>query len=228
MTNPFVFTGLQPATRYNVYAKAICGGNEESIWSEPTEFRTEPLCEPITTLPYTCGFETDIVPDGSNQMPDCWQRLNDATGTANYYPYVSTSSSYAHNSSQALYFYSYTSSSYAEHLIAVLPEISTSHYPMNGNQMTLWARYSTYPATLLVGTMTDPTDFSTFVINDTLVLTSTYREYVVRFRSTGAFPAIMMLKTSSNQNAYVDDITIDIAPSCPKPLYVSVDNVSYP
>ena len=226
MTNPFVFTGLQPATRYNVYAKAICGGNEESIWSEPTEFRTEPLCEPITTLPYTCGFETDIVPDGSNQMPDCWQRFNDATNTANYYPYVSTSSSYALNGDQSLYFYSYTSSSYAVHQIAVLPEISTSHYPMNGNQMTLWARYSTYPATLLVGTMTDPTDFSTFVINDTLVLTSTYREYVVRFRSTGAFPAIMMLKSSSNQYAYVDDITIDIAPSCPKPLHVSVDNVT--
>ena len=228
MTNPFVFTGLRPSTRYNVYAKALCGDNEESIWSEPAAFRTEPLCEPITTLPYTCGFEKDIVPDGSYQIPDCWQRYNDATGSSNYHPYVSTSTSYAHTGSQALYFYSYTSSSYAEHLIAVLPEISTSVYPMNGNQMTLWGRSSSSTSlpTLLVGTMTNPADLSTFVIDDTLTLTYTQREYVVKFHSTGAYPAIMMLKSSSSQYAYVDDITIDLAPSCPKPLYISVDNIT--
>ncbi len=226
-TNPFVFTGLHPATRYNVSVKAVCGDNEESVWSASEAFRTLPACEPITTLPYTCGFEPDIVPDGNNRLPDCWQRYNDsADSSRSIYPYVSSSSSSSHTGLQSLYFYNYTSSSYPDHEIAILPEISTSAYPMNGNQMVLWARGSSNPATIKIGTMTNPYDLSTFVVDDSLVLTSSYREYVVKFNSTGSFPAILLTKSSATQYAYVDNITIEVLPSCPKPMHVNVDTIT--
>ena len=226
-TNPFYFTGLQPATRYNVYVKAVCGDNDESVWSSPGYFRTNPSCMPITNLPYTWGFEKEEMGDENRPLPDCWNRFNDATGSANYYPFVSSSSSSnAYHGTQYLYFYSYSSTSYADNQLAVLPEINTSVYPMNGNQMVLWAKCGADPATIQVGTMTDPNDLSTFVMDDSLTLTPTYSEYVVKFHSTGAFPAIRMTKSTSTRYAYVDDVTIEPVPSCQKPMYVNAYNMT--
>lgn len=50
---PFVVSGLDPATKYDVYVRAICTGTE-SNWTEPIDFNTfcsfENLCEYTITL----------------------------------------------------------------------------------------------------------------------------------------------------------------------------------
>ncbi len=217
--------GLTDNTSYSFAVRSNCGEGEWSDWSVVVSSST--TCLPITSLPYICSFETeDGVGTESNPMPSCWYRYNDGAGDYNYYPYVSSNSSSAYHGTRYLYFCSYTTTTYADNQVAVLPEINTSAYPMNGNQMVLWARCSSNPATIKIGTMTNPYDLSTFVVDDSLVLTSSYREYVVKFNSNGSFPAILLTKSSATQYAYVDNITIEVVPSCPKPLHVNVDTIS--
>ncbi|WP_246130363.1 fibronectin type III domain-containing protein, partial [Bizionia saleffrena] len=61
-TNPYVATGLTPATNYEVYVRAVCGG-EYSDWIGPVNFATECV---TFTAPYTEGFEN------GGTIPLCW------------------------------------------------------------------------------------------------------------------------------------------------------------
>jgi len=61
-TNPYLATGLNPATNYEVYVRAICG-NDNSDWFGPLNFTTE--CA-LFTAPYTQNFEN------SGNIPLCW------------------------------------------------------------------------------------------------------------------------------------------------------------
>jgi hypothetical protein len=55
-TNPHNLTGLSANTAYSFYVRANCGGaNGESTWSGPFNFTT--LCDPYT-IPYFEGFES--------------------------------------------------------------------------------------------------------------------------------------------------------------------------
>lgn len=50
-TNPKTITGLQPATKYQYYVRAICGSNDESVWVGPFEFTTK--CDFSNVCEYT-------------------------------------------------------------------------------------------------------------------------------------------------------------------------------
>lgn len=63
------FTNLTSGTYYNFYIQSNCGGGEVSIWSAATLFST--LCSPVTTYPWTEGFEGAYFP------PVCWQSLDE-------------------------------------------------------------------------------------------------------------------------------------------------------
>ena len=43
-TNPFTITGLDSATEYEVFVRAICDGTEPSDWRGPINFTTSPAC----------------------------------------------------------------------------------------------------------------------------------------------------------------------------------------
>lgn len=50
-TNPKTITGLQPATKYQYYVRAICGPNNESQWVGPFDFTTK--CDFSNVCEYT-------------------------------------------------------------------------------------------------------------------------------------------------------------------------------
>ena len=52
-TNPFVFTGLQASTKYNVYVRAVCNADVMSEWSAPVTFTTRCLTMSLTESIYT-------------------------------------------------------------------------------------------------------------------------------------------------------------------------------
>ena len=79
--------------------------------------------------------------------------------------------------------------------------------------------------------MTDPTNISTFTPVQTVNVTSTaYNNFEVPFTSysdTGAYIAIKAPKPTSGYNyGYVDNIIVDLAPLCAKPMNVLASNIT--
>lgn len=226
----FVLFSLDPNTAYNARVKALCSDSLESGY-KTVNFRT--ACAPIS-LPYVMGFEDGDLMGTSTSMekfPWCWTRINDATSsTYNYYPVCNNSSSYVHTGSRYLQFTGGTSASYPEVQVAVLPPLDVTLYPMNANRITFWGRSSSasYNKVVYIGTMSDPTDFNTFVLIDSVVVSgTTYTKYAVPLanaNATDAYVAIWAQK--SNGTLYVDDVTLEELPSCLEVVSVAVDAAS--
>jgi uncharacterized repeat protein (TIGR01451 family) len=63
-TNPFTITGLDPATCYNLFVRAICSTSDLSLWSLPVSFTT-------LAIPPVCGGNfIDNGGNGGNYLPN--------------------------------------------------------------------------------------------------------------------------------------------------------------
>ena len=213
-----VFNTLQPNTEYTFGVVADCGTDGESVMRSVT-FRT--ACAAMS-LPYTMGFEASdlyATTPNADALPFCWHRYASGTGSYTYYPYSYSSTSYAHGGSRLLYFYDGTGATYPDTMVAILPEIDVNTYPMNGNRLTFWGRVSTGTNTknVQIGTMTDPTDMSTFVPVSTVAISGTthtlYSVPLTTATSTAPYVAIMLVKSSSGYLC-IDDVTLEEMPSC--------------
>ena len=238
-TNSATLSGLTDNTTYDFYVRTVCTAGGESHWRS-ISFTTE--CLPMTTLPYIQNFDsmcthTSNTTSGPNNLTDCWHAYN--TGTSyTALPYVYYSSTYAASGSYSLEFYTYTSTAYSDQY-AILPPLDTDTYPLNTLQLSFGARrYSTsYPFCLIVGAMTG-TDINTFEPIDTMLLTtgSSYEDVLVflsAYNGTGDRLALMAPKAIGNfvpsayyNEGFVDNLTLMVAPTCPQPTHLEVDNVT--
>ena len=225
----YTVTGLAANTDYAFAVMTDCGGGDVTDITAPVSGHT--ACEAISTLPYTMGFEADEIPattPSAQAFPYCWTRINDATGTSNYYPY--SYSSYPRTGSRSLYFYSSTTTSYATNQLAVLPQLNAT-LPVSNVQLSFWVRGgSSYGSNLEVGTMSDPTDNTTFTTVQTIAVPvgSTYENHVVYFvnaPATDSYIAFRLVRGTATQYAYVDDVVLDEAPSCFMVSNANVDTV---
>ncbi len=195
----------------------------------------------IDTLPYSENFDaitgsTSSTYD-SHIMPEGW---NWVCYGYNYsgYPQVYANSSNAASGTNSLRFYTYNTSSTSTNpshgdQYAVLPPVDTT-YPVNTLQLEFDARCSnssgTYQLMLLVGVMDAPNNPFTFEVVDTIVCTGTaYNNYEVNlsgYTGTGRYIALMApsrLTGSTNYvSGYVDNLLLDIIPTCPKPSNLAV------
>ena len=213
--NYATITGLQPSTTYDIYVRNICSATDTGIWSFVTTFATD--CGKYS-LPIFLDPE-DYTTGSSAPLPLCWTRTNDATGTYNYYPYVTTSSTNTHTGTKVFYWYMYNTSSYADVASLASPEIDTANFPMNQVEVIFFAKYGTNANSVIVGVMTNPADASTFQPVDTVHLTSVVTEYNVplsNFNGNGAHIALRVTKQTSYSYVYVDDITIRKIAPCPR------------
>ncbi len=211
-------TGLTPATDYTFYVISDCGASGTSVIAS-TEFTTD--CAPISSLPWSEGFESAI----SGQTPTCWkQHINAATGWFR----AINGASYRHTGSKAARLYGGTSSSI---VTAVFPEFeddindlavsfyykATVDYLVDG-----WETYYGKPQ---FGYITNPEDASTFVaVGETLAQSATYilaENLTVSGAPSGSRFAIRYSGGTDVEYMYIDDITIDIKPACNKPTGVS-------
>ena len=222
--NTYTINGLNANTAYTFGVAVNCSGE----MSDTNTVSGRTACDIIATLPWTDGMEA--VPTGSNVMPFCWSRYNNSTSSSyNYYPYSNNSSSNAHEGTRALYWSFSTYGSYADTTIAILPQLDVTSYPMNGNQLSFYGRMSTSSASIAVqvGTMSDPADPTTFVASSTVTVSgNVYTRFDVNLteaNATDAYAAIMVLKPSGSAYLYIDDVTLQEAPSC---LYVTEAAVS--
>ena len=219
-----MLTGLAGNTPYDVYVRGICGADTSSP-SFAYSFRT--ACALIDSLPFTETFETQTTGTSSTGSPfiPCWTRLNNGTSYGGY-PYVSNSTTYNHTpgGNKGLYWYaSTTTGTYGDYQYVILPDIDTMVLPINTLQLRFWAKSSStsYNPEFRVGVMTDPTDPTTFQPVDTISgFTTDWAEVEVPltgFTGSGSYIAVMNVRPTSSWYAYVDDFTLEIAPTCARP-----------
>ena len=212
-------TGLNSNTVYTLSVVVNCSGTDGNSAARNVTFRT--ACGMLTSMPYIQDFE-DAETGGYNNanFVDCMTRLNNGTS---YYgcPYVS-GSTYNHTAggSKGLYWYRATGASYGDYQYVVLPGVDAS-IPVNTLWVKFWARASStgYNPKFDVGVMTDATDPTTFELVKSIELNGNtewaeYATLLSSYTGTGQYVAIRALRPASVWYAYVDDITLDVAPSC--------------
>ena len=210
----YTVTGLTANTAYTFSVEANCSANDASA-AVTVSARTS--CETIATLPYTVDFEDCT----ANEMPSCWSKPADGA-TIN----VQSSTTNAHGGSMYLRFFS------GSDRYAVMPSITV---PEGGLQVTFWTRPESATnascASLQVGYATSATDMSTFVpmatyqYNDWSSAVHEQKNVVMANIPAGAYIVFYHTGTS-NWYWYLDDITVDAAPSCAPVTALTADNVT--
>lgn len=215
-TTSYTVTGLEGNTAYTLGVVANCSATDAS---ELVSVSLRTACVTIASLPYTMGFEAEDLPGtvSAQAFPFCWTRINTlASGTYTYYPYSYTGGS-PRTGSRHLYFYASTYGTYADTTGFVMPELDVATYPMDANRVVFYAKgNATTPYTVLVGTMSDPSDRGTFTLAESLTVNSAaYEKYIVVLSGVPATdPYVAFLVPKATTGMYIDDVTLEIAPSC--------------
>lgn len=189
---------LAPNTSYTVRVKAVCGEESESEWTAWVSFKTE--CGQ-TDVPWSENFD-------NNPSSDCWILPDGITMT--------TSTSYAHSGTGVLKFATNVEA------IVVLPGFGD----LSGKQMSFYYRCegtsNTTMGYIKAGYITNVNDASSFVmLADYNQHVYSYQEGEIIFGANvpaGARPALLYYgATSASWYLFVDDITVETAPTCPRP-----------
>ena len=210
----YTVTGLNANTSYVFYVVSNCTSTN---MSNAAGITVHTACSTIS-LPWTCGFEEDelMSTTQATALPWCSQRYVSAGTLGFYFPYGYNSSTYAHNGNRSLYFFGTTNANYPDTTVFIMPEVDVASYPMSGNRLNFWARMgaASNSKDIYVGTMTDPSDISTFTLVESVTVSgSTHTLFSVPLtNATGAYVAMLVLKGTGN--LYIDDVTIEEVPSC--------------
>ena len=241
--NPEItLTGLQPDVTYYVYVRSSCDGNnsEYTQWVG-TSFKT------LTTisLPYSEDFENTVSLNGSRiyGKPSGWTIGSDLNAPV---PFVYKGSSRNERAPYALdstFYLSFAGERTGDntpipagnYVYAATPEILTPS--LLGVEISFWLTAydrislgnSRYAAGLLVGVMTDPTDFSTFRAVDTVRVETAYMfkrvsVSLAEYFGTGKF--IAFVSRATEQNAiYIDNVEISL-PAATTPTHIRCTDVT--
>ena len=216
-----VLTGLTPNTEYSLILSLLCGSDHSDTVT--ATFTTQ--CAAIATLPYSYGFE-DATGSGSiYEINNCWGRFREGTTTA--YPYPS--STYTHSGRFALYFYNNATTAATRYYCWTSMPLITA--PLNTLQLEFWGyKTSASYGHITVGVMTDPSDITTFdTVADLQVENiSTWEHFELPlsgYTGTGRFVAFLS-KADVLNYIYLDDISIDLLPTCPRPTRIDTVNVT--
>ncbi|MBQ3732987.1 MAG: choice-of-anchor J domain-containing protein [Bacteroidales bacterium] len=220
-------TGLSANASYVFYVIANCSGDNAS---NAANVSIHSACGP-TSLPWTCGFEENeiVSTTAATALPWCSERyVSPAATSGTTYPYSYNTN--AHTGSRSLYFFGTTGSAYPDTMAIILPEIDVTNYPMSGNRVTFWARMgaASNSKNVYVGTMTNPTDMTTFSLVDSVIVSgNTYTLFSVPLTTaseTAPYVALMVLKGTGTM--YIDDVTFEEMPSCVEVTNLAVTGVT--
>lgn len=198
-----ITSGISPMTKYHVWIRSNCGGSVGE-WAYGTTFTTP--CSTFT-VPYTENFDTTSAGSTSNtNAPMCWSYLETSGFTG--YGYVVNSNSNSPTNS----YYLYNSSASTGNQLLVSPQ--TTALSDGTKRVRFYAKGSTN-YTLQVGTLTNPSDPSTFVSFNTTTITGTHTQYTVNIPSGGgSYLAFRHNLGGTYRAIYLDDITVESMPSC--------------
>ena len=206
-----VLTNLSPSSMYDVYVRAICAAGDTALWSMGS-VATE--CGGIIEFPYTVNFDR-CIPNSNGTMPTCWTKYSNYSSS---YPYVYDYYSYSGGNSLYFYYYDYNNQGY--YTYAALPAMGVS---LDSLQVSFYVYCSSSTVgygEMIVGVMTDPNDYSTFVGIDTVSNSNygTWQRFTVPFHGytgTGRNIAFSIARTNSGTYygaSYIDDVVVNYVP----------------
>ncbi len=205
----YTATTLLPGVNYKAYVRNNCG-TEFSNWAGPTYFTT--LC--VATTDFSENFDTTDL----NLTPTCWSSLMQTTAT--YYGNgVSEYESFSPERSYQLYVDGDT----AANAFLISPSVN------NIAAATHRLRFKAlgYSGSIHVGTMTDPTDASTFTDVQTITPTGDWTSYISEIpASADTFIAFKLGMDTSYSAVYLDDIVWETTPACGDVTVLNVSNVT--
>ena len=269
----YTATGLNPNTGYQWYMYQT-NGTVNTAMTPALDFYTQ--CETITP-DYATGFELEdgwrILPaqtSATYKQTMCWTYENAGTSAVgtNIYNYVDATSMYSHSGSYALRLYA-TGTTYQTY--AAMPEIEdvaaydtlqinfwmrpgylTTSTGKVSTQYTVGSTPSTaeyyYAKSVIVGTMTDPSDPTTFVPIDTVNYIGTFstsdygtpandylyqKKKVVLAGATGKYVAFMTTlyakgetRKSTYDYVWIDDVSFSPIQRCDAPTEMNVSEIT--
>ncbi len=220
--------GLVQGTKYYVYLQSNCDG-ELSEWSEVVEFTTTTSLE----LPYYQNFNMKYQPGVVSYLPYWVAVCGEFDGLTDYEPFINTFSSpadcYAFSPDATASLFFMGARSVNKEIPAgkwnyiASPEVVVDN--INKVQVSFWTtRYNSTQGSLvqqiIVGVMTDPSDKSTFVAVDTVVVSSyrVFEEFIVRLDSyKGEGKHIAFMSDFDVPNKFImDDLRIEAIPTTDK------------
>ena len=207
-------TDLQPATTYYAYVQYDCGYGDVSPWAELT-FSTP--CEAVAAPLYE---------DFENGLPECYTVYKKGSATI-----AEVSGEYPYNSTASFKVNIEGTSDFSNYL--VLPELEGD---LKNYQISFMAASAesgnTYSRRVAVGVCTDATNVAeTYSEITTLDLPKgrTWENIVVSFKGytgAGKYITLKIGHPSMKTNLFIDDIKVEPASACPKPMFVQVSAVT--
>lgn len=189
---------LGPNTLYTVNIRSVCGAGDTSTASTYT-FRT--LCH--IEFPLLENFDNA---ESMSSAPECWSSIKDNPATSAYiddYEYYSSPNAY-------WMYNSYVSSGNLALISPVLP-VTVSQIRMN------FMVSGSHGAMLEIGYLTDPDDFSSFVLYRTIPVTNGWSRHEIYFDNVTDSAYLIAFKHGfaySYEEIYLDDMVLDIIPDC--------------
>lgn len=184
----------------------------------------------ITSLPQFWDFETNNTGGTTGRpLPACWTRVANPSSTGGYIA-ISSIAGMIHSGSISLNFWQ------SRGWYVVVPVLSDSLQANNLGLNFWWkvsGRWNTCTSSALtVGVMTDPADVSTFTALQTLTTTDTLFHFVdvslSAYTDTGKYIAFFdatPVGASGYSDIYIDDLSLEYAPACPRPTDLTLVNL---
>lgn len=199
------FNSLSANTPYEIYVRADCGLDGFSNWVGPVNFTT-------ACVPESGDFSTSFEGFSSNEeIQPCWSSLIDPVSTS---PYVRYSAVQSQEGTMSVRFYSGNNASAGIFLIS--PMLADFD---NTKQITFQV-YDDYNGGLEVGTMSDPTDASTFTAYQTYfdadMTDDAWDEKTITFdmySGTDNYIAFKYIPASTFDYLYIDSFNYENNPS---------------
>lgn len=222
VTNPFPVSGLAPNTAYQYYVKADCGGSGTSTWSGPYSFTT--LCNPYT-IPYFEGFESGYT--HNTAVGGCLSQAS-VTGAA---VWTANSSLTDYNRSPRTgswnAFLQYSNDDW---LFIPINLTSGTSYTVSLYVRQDGATAANSNVAISYGTAASAAGMTNVIVAPTGIVNGTYQQIMGAFTpsSTGTFyVGIKGYMNSTPWYISLDDISIDLSPSCIPPTGLAASSVTY-
>ncbi len=224
-TNPHQIGGLTANTAYDFYVRAACtSGSDESAWAGPFSFTTP--CTPYTAT-YTQDFDALATP----AIDPCW--TPSLTGATSTYANIISSSTQSVSASNSVRFYN--SGDLSGTYLLVSPQFTD----LDNTKRIKFEMYKNIGSdadgdVIEVGTMSDPTDATTYTTFQTFAAgdftEDAWTSIILNFDTytgTDQYIAFKYIPGTGTYNYwYMDDFVYELAPSCLDPTILTATNIT--